>query len=170
MEERSLWAETFALWREDKASQGRRPTSWWNLLILWPFLAMLLWGVHDSRKDFDIAKRQTATVANVSSHDPHNHDRYGYLFNLNGSQYTGWAYPHDKVDYSLGQRIVVYYDPIEPTRNLAESFATAGYRDLIFAPFCLMIIAGLPLFIFFQRRASSRAADTTALISGHYRK
>ena len=156
MKQRSLWSEAFAQWKEDKASQWKRPPSWWNLLILLPLLAMLLWGVHNSRTDFEIAKRQRATVATINSHDPPNHDRYGYIFLVNEIQYTGWAYPSDKINYSLGERVVIHYDPIDPTKNLSESFEKAAGRDLIFAPFCILIAAGLPLFIFFRRRASSK--------------
>jgi hypothetical protein len=117
---------------------------------------MLIWSVHNSRTDFEIAKRQVATVATISSHDPSNHDRYGYTILVNQKQYTGWAYPSDKIDYSLGEQIVVHYDPIDPSRNLPPRFEGAGDRDLFFVPFCLMAIAGLPLFIFFRRRATSR--------------
>jgi hypothetical protein len=156
MEQRSLWSEAFAQWKEDRASQWKRPPSWWNLLILLPLLAMLLWSVHNSRTDFEIAKRQRATVATINSHDPPNHDRYGYIFLVKEIHYTGWAYPSDKINYSLEERVVIHYDPIDPTKNLPESFEEAGGRDLIFAPFCLLIAAGLPLFIFFRRRASSK--------------
>jgi hypothetical protein len=108
---------------------------------------MLLWSVHNSRTDFEIAKRQRETLATINSHDPPNHDRYGYIFLVNGIQYTGWAYPSDKINYSLGERVVIHYDPIDPTKNLPGSFEEAGGRDLTFARFCLLVAAGPPLFI-----------------------
>jgi hypothetical protein len=154
--QRSLWIEAFTQWKQDKASQWRHPSSWWNLLILLPVLAWVLWSVHNSMTDLEIAKRQRATVAIISSHDPPNHDRYGYTFFVNKAPYTGWAFPSDKIDYSLGKQIVIHYDPIDPAHNLPESFEEAGVRGLVFAPFYLLIIAGLPLFIFFQRSASSK--------------
>lgn len=106
--------------------------------------------------DLQIAKRQSATIAIIDSHDPPNHDRYGYKFLVNETPYTGWAYPSDKVNYAFGERVVIHYDPADPTNNLPESFEEAGERDLFFVPFCLLIAAGLPLFIFFRRRASSK--------------
>jgi hypothetical protein len=153
MDGRSLWSEVFVLWRKDRKFQWKSPPSWWNLFILLPFLAMLLWSVHNSRIDLDIAKRQRVAVATVNLHDPPNHDRYGYMFLLNRSQYTGWAYPSDNITYSLGDQIVVHYDPLDPTHNLPEGFEETSGRDLIFAPFCLLVIAGLPTLIFFRRRA-----------------
>jgi hypothetical protein len=77
---------------------------------------------------------------------------------VNQKEYTGWAYPSHKVDYSIGERVVVHYDPIDPAHNFPASFEEAGGRDLFFVPFCLMIIAGLPLFIFFRRRASNQSS------------
>jgi hypothetical protein len=156
MEKRGLWSEVLQLWREDRASQWRRPPSWWNLLILWPLPAILLWSVHNSRMDFEVADRQQSTVATINSHDPANHDRYGYVFLVNKRQYTGWAYPSDKIDYSIGEQIAIHYDPSNPTRNFVESFREAGERDLFFVPFCLLIAAALPLFIFLRRRGLSR--------------
>ncbi len=153
MEGRSLWSEVFALLKKDSESQWKSPPSWWNLFILLPFLAMLPWRVHNSETDLKIARRQRVEVATVNSHDPPNHDRYGYVFLLNGSRDTGWAYPSDKVTYSLGELIAVYYDPIDPAHNSPDKFEETAGRDLIFAPFCLLVIVGLPTFIFLRRRA-----------------
>ena len=153
MEQRSMWSETFALLKEDQSHRWKRPPSWWNLWILLPVLAMFLWSVHNSLTDFETAKRQRVTVATIGSHDPPNHDRYGYLFSVNSEQYKGWAYPSDKVSYSLGEQIAVHYDPLDPTHNLPARFEDAAVRDLFFAPFCLLVVAGLPLFIFVRRRS-----------------
>jgi hypothetical protein len=35
---------------------------------------------------------------------------------VNQKEYAGWAYPSDKVDYSLGERVAVHYDPIDPAK------------------------------------------------------
>ena len=153
MGKRNLWSEAFELWKEDKASQWRRPPSWWSLLILLPFLAMLLWSIHRSRTDFEMAQRQSVELATIHSHDPPNPHRYGYIFFVNETQYTGWAYPSAKINYSLGERVGIHYDPIDPTENLPKSYEEAGERDLFFVPFCLLIAATLPLFIFFRRSA-----------------
>jgi hypothetical protein len=169
MEQRSLWSEAFAQWEEDR--QWKRPPSWWNLLILLPLLAMLLWSVHNSRTDFEIAKRQRATVATINSHDPPNHDRYGYIFLVKEIRYTGWAYPSDKINYSLGERVVIQYDPIDPTKNLPESFEEAGGRDLIFAPFCLADCCGAAVIYFLSptriEQGSSQISRGLYLVHNH---
>jgi hypothetical protein len=153
MEPGSLWSEAFALWRDDRKAQWNSPPSWWNLLILLPFLAMLLWGMRNSISDSEIAKRQRGIIATVTLHDPPNHDRYGYMFLLNGNQYTGWAHPSDGIKYSIGKQILVHYDPTDPAHHLPEGFEETAVRDLIFVPFCSLVIVGLPTLIFFQRRA-----------------
>ena len=91
-----------------------------------------------------------------SAHELRYRLRYGYVFLVNNRQYTGWAYPSDKIDYSIGEQIAIHYDPSNPTRNFVESFREAGERELFFVPFCLLIAAALPLFIFLRRRGLSR--------------
>jgi hypothetical protein len=90
------------------------PPSWWNLLILVTPLIVLFLSVRNSRFDSEIARRQRTAVATINSHDPPHHDRYGYVFLVNRTQYTGWAFPNDKVDYSLGEQISIHYDPTDP--------------------------------------------------------
>jgi hypothetical protein len=75
---------------------------------------------------------------------------------VNGEQYKGWAYPNDKVSYSLGQQVVIHYDPLNPTHNLSARFEDAAVDDLVFAPFCLIVVGGLPLFIFMRRRSMGK--------------
>lgn len=145
---------SFAILVDDKVAQWNRPPSWWNLLILLPVLAMLAWGITSATTSSRIAERQRIVNGTIDSHDPSNHDRYGYKFLVDGKQYTGWAYPSSNIDYSVGERISVFYDPINPTQNMPSSFGVLTSGDLMFFPFCLLILGGLPLFIFLRRRAA----------------
>lgn len=102
--------------------------------------------------NLQVAKRQETTIAIINSHDPPKHDGYGYRFSVNGHPFTGWAYHADKHDFSMGEQIIVYYDPLDPGKNSTNDFQMVGIGDLFFVPFCLMAMVALPLVIFFQRR------------------
>ena len=133
--------------------------SWWNLFVLWPIPFLLAYSFYTQQIDLQIAKRQQTTVATINAHDPPNHDRYGYIFPVSGRTFTGWAYPNDKRDFSMGEQVIVYYDPSDPTRNSASDFYSVSTRDLFFVPFCLLAMVAMPLVIFFQRRARLRATE-----------
>lgn len=143
---------------EEKRRQWSHPPSWWNLFVLWPLPFVLAFCIYSQRTDLQIAKRQLTAVATINSHDPSNHDRYGYTFAVDGRQFTGWAYPNDKRDFSIEERIVIYFDPIDPARNSTDDFHKVSNRDLFFVSFCLLAIVVLPLVIFFQRRSRLKAS------------
>jgi hypothetical protein len=143
-------------WRAERRAQWLRPPSWWNLWALLPLLAVIFWSVRNSRTDFEIANRQQVAVATIDSNEPENHDRYGYIFVANTTQYAGWAYPHDRIDYHLGERIVIHYDPSNPNRNIAATFQEAAMSDLFFVPFCFLAAVGLPFTIYYRRRSLSK--------------
>lgn len=147
---RKLLSEMIAMRKRDRES---RPPSWWNLLVMWPIPFFLFFCVHASNSDLKIAQRQKTAIAKINTHDPSNHDRYGYIFELNQKQYTGWAYPSDKRDFSIGESVLVYFDPLSPAKNSADDFQAISLRDLLFVPFCALAAAGIPLAIYLERRA-----------------
>lgn len=71
--------------------------------------------------------------------------------------YAGWAIPSK--DYQIGQKVFVYYDPLDPNKSQLDDFAENGYRIIGPASFCLFVICGVSLYIFLRRRAlrSNRA-------------
>lgn len=154
----SLSGGMFELLKEDHARRWRRPLSWWNLFAAWPIPFVLMFCIYSSKNDFEVAKRQRTTVATVTSRDPPNHDRYGYTFRSEGHQFTGWAYPSDKHEFSMGQQIIVYFDPNDPAKNSNSDFRSVGIGDLFFVPFCVLVMVAFPVFIFFQRRARHKIA------------
>ena len=133
-----------------------RPQSWWNLLVLVPLLLILLYLVHSCRENLEIAKRQRTAVAIISSHDPANHDRYGYIFSVNSRPFSGWAYPNDKRDFSVGEQIVVFYDPIDPSKNLPSSFGLFDAGDDVLFAFFLVAPIIVAVSIHAQRREWKR--------------
>jgi hypothetical protein len=148
------------LLKEDYARRWRRPLSWWNLSALAPVLLLLMLSVHSWWTDAQIAKRQQTTIGTIDGHDPPNHDRYSYVFSVNGRQFTGWASPNDKRDFFIGEQIVVYYDPIRPSENSAYDFNLVNPGGVVFIGFALLACIFLPIFIYFQRRSRKRAAAT----------
>jgi hypothetical protein len=149
----------FDLLKEDHARRWSRPLSWWHLLALLPYPFVVAFGIYAQQADLQIAKRQQTTVATINSHDPPNHNRspnhnrYGYMFSINGHQFTGWAYPSDKKKFSIDERVLVYYDPSNPANNSTSDFHAVSAGDLFFVPFCVLATIALPLIIFFQHRA-----------------
>ena len=99
-----------------------------------------------------MAQRQKIAVAKINTHDPPNQGRYGYFFFLNQKQHTGWAYPDEKRDFSIGEPVDVYYDPRNPSKNSADDHYAVSLGDLFFVAFCILVPMGLPLLILFRRR------------------
>lgn len=149
----------FELLKEDHERRWNRPLSWWNLAALTPFLLLAILSIHSAWNDARIAKRQQTTIGTIDGHDPPNHDRYSYRFSVNGHQFTGWAYP-SKRDFFVGQQIVVYYDPTQPSENSAYDFTDVSPGGVVFIGFLLMVCLFSPFFIYFQRRSRRRIAAT----------
>jgi len=132
------------------ARQWHHP-SWWNLLILLPWVLGIVFCVYQWRLDRAIAQREQITQGTVTSHEPQNHDRYGYAFMVGGKPYTGWETP--KADeLEIGESVTVYYDPADPSQNALTEFDERGVASLGLVPMMTMGITGLALFIFIRRR------------------
>jgi hypothetical protein len=148
-------------WKQNRREQWNNP-SWWNLMAVWPLPFILAFCLYQSHLDRQIAVRQQVVEAHIVTHDPPNHDRYGYEFSLAGKTYMGWVYPNSVDSYSIGQNIAIYYDPIDPTKNSGSDFAHVSANDLFFVPFCLAALISLPVFIDVRRRNWRRKAVQNA--------
>jgi hypothetical protein len=167
MKNRSLISETIDLWQKDRKAGWDNP-SWWNLLVLWPVPFVLLFCIRASVTDSKVAQRQLSAVATINAHDPPNHDRYGYVFKVGGEQFTGWAYPSDGHAYSIGEHVDIYFDPLNPAKNSTVGFRSVAIDDLFFVPFCVVVLAGLPVFIYlrrssWKRKCQNRSFDSASL-------
>jgi hypothetical protein len=134
--------------------------SWWNLVAVLPWALFVIFGLYGLREDQMTAARQKTTCGQIVSHDPPNHNRFGYQFGVNGKMYAGWAIPATR-DYQIGQQVLVYYDPLDPNKSQLADFAENGPRILGPVSFCLFGICGVALYILLRRRAirSSRVAQ-----------
>ncbi|MFZ0337549.1 MAG: DUF3592 domain-containing protein [Terracidiphilus sp.] len=149
----------FELLKEDYAQRWSRATSWWNLAGLAPFLLLGTISVHSWWNDAQIATRQKTTIGTIDGHDPPNHNRYSYAFFVNGHQFTGWATPGDR-DFVIGQQIIVYYDPVDPSENSAYDFGEVNPGGFVFIGFCLLACIFYPFLIYHQRRLRKGSAAT----------
>jgi hypothetical protein len=75
-----------------------------------------------SRHDSDVASRQATTVGQIVAHEPSNHNRYGYTFQVNGHEYTGWETP-EKAEPRMGQSVTIYYDARTRDENALTDYS-----------------------------------------------
>jgi hypothetical protein len=126
--------------------------SWWNLLVVLPWAAFVILALCEFRADQITATREQIAFGQIVSHDPPNHNQFGYQFGVNGRIYTGWAIPSTR-DYRIGQQVLVYYDPMDPNKSALADFADSGNRIVGPVSFCLFGILVVFLYIFLRRRA-----------------
>jgi hypothetical protein len=126
--------------------------SWWTMLRTFPFVIGLMFFLFSPRPYQKAAHRQQTAVGIVKTHDPGNHNQYGYEFSVGGKAYSGSQIPGNN-GYQIGQEVLVYFDPLDPRLNSLTNFSDA--TENLSGPiiFCAFGLVGFALFIFFQRRA-----------------
>lgn len=97
-----------------------------------------------------------------SAHEPANHNRYGYIFSVDGRSYTGWESPR-KDELEIGKQVVVYYDPNDPAKNALTDFGELSIEKFGPIPTLMFGIGGVALVIFWTKR---RMLATTKLSHG----
>jgi len=107
---------------------------WWSLFIVTPWLIGAALGIYGWHRDRMISQRQQTTSGTILTHEPGNHNRYGYNFSLSDKLYSGWYIPQNN-EPTIGQQVTVYYDPIDPTTNALDDFGELALRDLGPVPF-----------------------------------
>lgn len=90
----------------------------------------LVFLISSSISDQAITCREQITYGIIRTHVPENHNRFGYQFSLNGKSFAGRQIPTR--DFTIGQSVLVYYDPLDPTKSSLDSFA--GATDRILGP------------------------------------
>jgi hypothetical protein len=143
----------------DAQSRWANP-SWWNLLVVLPWTIGVILAVYGWTVDRDIATRQETTQGVITSHEPANHDRYGYVFSVNGKNFSGWGHPRN-ADQEIGKRVVVYYDPRNPNKSAITDFRELSAGSLGPVPFLLIGIAAVAWFINVQRRKGRTTKATS---------
>lgn len=123
--------------------------SWWTLLATFPWVIGLVLSIYIGLADRAIAQRQLTTEGTVTTHEPANHDRYGYTFNVSGKPYSGWESPrHGKL--IVGQQVLVYYDPNNPRKSALISFWDLSIES--FGPIPLLALGTAFVAVYVRRR------------------
>jgi Protein of unknown function (DUF3592) len=142
---------------DEMAERTRRAwsrPSWGNLLVVLPWALGLVFLIHEWRIDSQIAGRQQTASGIVTAHEPANHNRYGYKFQVDGKSYTGWESPTES-KLAIGKQVTVFYDPQNPGRNALTDFHDVGTSVLGPVPMLLFGIGAVAAYIFYRRRRSA---------------
>jgi Protein of unknown function (DUF3592) len=141
-----------------KQLESWKHPSWWKFLIVTPWIFGLIFLAPAWKIDREIATRQQTTNGTITAHEPSNHDRYEYIFSVNGHAFIGWQSPRAN-ELQIGKEVLVYYDPVDPNQNSLRDFNDVGDQD--FGPIPLLIagILGAALIIFLLRRSKLKTSS-----------
>ena len=153
-------ADTSRPWVDRVVRQWRRP-SWWNLLVLTPWMIGTALSIRDWRVNRDAGLHQRTVKGTIVGHEPRNHNRYSYEFLVHGRTFKGWDSP---LDYEpiVGQQVTVYFDSRDPSSNALTDFSQLAIRDLGPVPLTALGTGLLVLFISVRRRGIAPGAPCAA--------
>jgi hypothetical protein len=91
-----------------------------------------------------ISSREQSATGTIVSHERQNHNRYGYRFRAEGTEFTGWETPL-KAEPKIGQSVKVYFDPQNPAENSLTDFVELADiwrgRGIVLLTFCGVFVA-----------------------------
>ena len=128
---------------------------WWYALVALPWLVGLALMAIDAHGDSKIASRERTAQGTVTAHDPANHDSYEYRYTVDGRSYSAWQMPY-RVDWHVGQQVVVYYDPTNPGVSSLVEFAQLSEDARAPIPMAMLGIGGVLGFICYRRLRAGR--------------
>ena len=137
------------------------PPSWKALLITFPWVIGLVFFSYSSVLQRAVAGREHTTPGVIRTHDPANHNSFGYEFSVNGKLYAGSQIPSG--EYEIGQRVLVYYDPLNPKTSSLDSFSRAADQSLGPVFLCSILTATTVVIIFVLRRNHARKSSRSDL-------
>jgi hypothetical protein len=135
----------------DQAAHKWENPSWWNLLVVLPWTLGAILLVYQWNVDRDIARREQTAQGVITAHEPANHNRFGYVFTVNGKSFTGWE-SSGKDGLEIGRPVLVYYDPLNPNKNALTEFGDRGLSSLGPVPTMLFGIGAVTWYITAKRR------------------
>lgn len=141
---------TFAQ-RVDQAAHRWQNPSWWNLLVMFPWILGIILLVYEWNVDRNIAGHEQTTQGVITAHEPANHNRFGYVFTVNGKSFNGWE-SSGKDGLEIGHPVLVYYDPLNPNKNALTEFGDRGLSSLGPVPMMLFGIGAVAWYIRTKRR------------------
>jgi len=143
--------------------KGENP-SWWSLLVVLPWVLGVIIFVYQWNVDRGIAAREQTTQGVITAHEPENHNRFGYVFAVNGKNFTGWESP-GKDELEIGRSVLVYYDPLNPKQNALTDFGNRGSSSLGPVPTMLFGIGAVIWYVAVRRRRIRAISNPSRLDS-----
>ena len=134
---------------------------WRMLIIAAPFMIGAVLCIYGWYSDRVVARRQQTTSGTIIVHEPANHDRYGYTFNVNQKTYSGWQVPYDDEQFTVGQVVTVHYDPLDPNNSALVDYNELSWRALGPVPLLVAGMLFVAVFIFVRRRAVAESSRLT---------
>ena len=131
---------------------------WRMLIIIAPFMIGTVFFLYGWYSDRVVARRQQTTSGTIVVHEPANHDRYGYTFNVNQKTYSGWQMPYDDKQFTVGQVVTVHYDPLDPNNSALVDYNELSFRALSPVPLLVAGMLFVAVFIFVRRRAAPESS------------
>lgn len=128
----------------------KNPTRW-NLLVVVPWLLGLVSLTYSAVSHHIVAERQQTAQGIVTAHETANHDQYRFAFTVGGQKYDGLGRT-DREKLEIGEKVVVYYDPRNPSKNALKSFETLSLEDFGPIPTLLLGIGTVAWIIKSARR------------------
>jgi hypothetical protein len=112
------------------------------LFLPGPLILVAIFLMASARTDRELSLREKVTIGTIVAHEPRNHDRYGYRFEVSGREYSGWETPF-KAEPRIGSSVTVYYDPLSPSESALADFSERGHRKtgMAIALFVLSTVA-----------------------------
>ena len=135
----------------DESRRKWENPSWWSLLVVLPWTAGAILFIYQWDVERGIATREQTTQGVITAHEPANHDRFGYVFTVDGKIFTGWETP-GKNALEIGLSVLVYYDPLDPNKNALTKFEDKARSSLGPVPTMLFGIGFVIWYITSQRR------------------
>jgi hypothetical protein len=129
--------------------------------VVLPWAIGTIFFIREWKVDRDIATREQTTQGVITAHDSANHNRYGYVFSVDGKNFTGWESP-GKDGLEIGKHVLVYYDPLNPTKNALTEFRDLGMNSVGPVPTMLFGIGAVAWYIRSRRRKGQDTSNQTA--------
>jgi hypothetical protein len=144
---------------EERTHSWTNPPRWY-LLVALPWAVGAIIFVYEWKVDREIATRQQTTQGVITVYEPANHNRYRYVFSINGKTYDGLQSPK-KGELEIGKRVVVFYDPKNPNKNSLTDFRQLSMDVMGPVPMLLFGIGAVAWLIRAQRRKNRTAKVTS---------
>ena len=133
---------------------------WWYALVTLPWLIGVALDASQARRHRGIASREQTTIGAITAHNPSNHDSYQYTYSVGSRTIRGWQIPY-RVEWRMGEQVIVYYDPTEPAVSSLVEFRDLSDEDIRSVPITVFGIIGILAYISYRRYRIARLEHTS---------